>query len=397
MRLADLWGAPRGGRAAKAARGRSRAARVVAGLGSLLVLTALVAGLPVALYALAGSPVPHRMPSVHQIVLTLARPDDGTVLLAAVRLVSWIAWAVFAFAVLAEISARVRGLPASRLVFADPVRGFAAALVGTAVMGLLPILHLSPARSPGIAVSVPAATAPPRAGDQVAGSAAAAWPRQLRPGAGREDMRWSKHPARPRQYRVRPGDDLWEIAARFLGNGERWHEIFALNRGKPEPGGQRLTDPGFIEPGWTLRLPSRSAASPPSARRHGPARTAPPRPVCEPHGGPRRDQPAPAPSLRRSHHPPGHQHRRPGGPAVSLPGGGLIPVSSATYATTPARTSPRMRSTRCSATPPGRSPTPWTPWSSTAAPSWPPRSPAGSASPPPPPRPPGATVGSASR
>jgi hypothetical protein len=41
------------------------------------------------------------------------------------------------------------------------------------------------------------------------------------------------------------------------------------------------------------------------------------------------------------------------------------------------------------ATPPGRSPTPWTPWSSTETPSWPPRSPAGSASPAVPPRLPG--------
>jgi hypothetical protein len=49
---------------------------------------------------------------------------------------------------------------------------------------------------------------------------------------------------------------LYEIAERFLGNGDRAMEIFELNKGRWEPGGQQVADPEVIEPGWVLRLPA---------------------------------------------------------------------------------------------------------------------------------------------
>ncbi|MCW2503733.1 MAG: hypothetical protein JWO79_2017 [Actinomycetia bacterium] len=49
---------------------------------------------------------------------------------------------------------------------------------------------------------------------------------------------------------------LFEIAQRFLGSGARNTEIFALNKGRLEPGGARMTDPASILPGWILRLPA---------------------------------------------------------------------------------------------------------------------------------------------
>jgi len=61
-------------------------------------------------------------------------------------------------------------------------------------------------------------------------------------------------------YRVRPSFDgqpeyLFEIAERFLGDGDRLDEIFRLNQGRLQPDGQRLTVPDVIESGWVLRLP----------------------------------------------------------------------------------------------------------------------------------------------
>ncbi|GIE29288.1 hypothetical protein Ait01nite_023330 [Actinoplanes italicus] len=49
---------------------------------------------------------------------------------------------------------------------------------------------------------------------------------------------------------------LYEIAERFLGNGDRAMEIFELNKGRWEPGGQQVANPEVIEPGWVLRLPA---------------------------------------------------------------------------------------------------------------------------------------------
>ena len=49
---------------------------------------------------------------------------------------------------------------------------------------------------------------------------------------------------------------LYEIAQRFLGNGNLETEIFALNKGRVEADGQRFTNPAVIDPGWLLRLPA---------------------------------------------------------------------------------------------------------------------------------------------
>ena len=66
------------------------------------------------------------------------------------------------------------------------------------------------------------------------------------------------------------------LAERELGDPLRWSEIYQLNEGRSQPGGVTLTDPHWIDPGWTLR---------PSRHRHtifsdtAPASTPPPRPT----------------------------------------------------------------------------------------------------------------------
>jgi len=52
---------------------------------------------------------------------------------------------------------------------------------------------------------------------------------------------------------------LYEIAARTLGDGHRYLEIFDLNKSRLQPVGGRLTNPHVIEPGWVLRLPPGAA------------------------------------------------------------------------------------------------------------------------------------------
>jgi hypothetical protein len=50
-------------------------------------------------------------------------------------------------------------------------------------------------------------------------------------------------------------ESLWEIAARHLGDGRRYHEIFALNAGRTQPDGTKLTIASLIRPGWVLIMP----------------------------------------------------------------------------------------------------------------------------------------------
>ncbi|QNJ59588.1 LysM-like peptidoglycan binding protein [Arthrobacter phage King2] len=53
-----------------------------------------------------------------------------------------------------------------------------------------------------------------------------------------------------REHRVVPGDTLWGIAARYLGNGARWPEIYNMNRAVV--GG----NPNLIFPGQVFKVPA---------------------------------------------------------------------------------------------------------------------------------------------
>jgi len=82
-------------------------------------------------------------------------------------------------------------------------------------------------------------------------------------------------------YVVEPGDTLRGIAARFLGDENRWPEIFDLNRGKARlSDGRALTNPDLIWPGLRLTLPVAEAPGPaapaPAAKVAPPAQPVPP-------------------------------------------------------------------------------------------------------------------------
>lgn len=55
--------------------------------------------------------------------------------------------------------------------------------------------------------------------------------------------------AEPPRVGVEPGDTLWGLAEEHLGQGERWPEIYALNRAVVG------ADPDLIQPAQRLRLP----------------------------------------------------------------------------------------------------------------------------------------------
>ncbi|MDT7801446.1 MAG: hypothetical protein QOI78_4879 [Actinomycetota bacterium] len=77
---------------------------------------------------------------------------------------------------------------------------------------------------------------------------------------------------------------LFKIAEKALGDGQRFQEIFTLNKGRPRPDGTPFTDPAAIEPGQVLLLPD-DARDP--AVKFGPLPTpapaAPPAQAAAPH------------------------------------------------------------------------------------------------------------------
>lgn len=49
---------------------------------------------------------------------------------------------------------------------------------------------------------------------------------------------------------------LYELAERFLGDGNRYLEIFELNEGRTQPDGLKVTKPEVLVPGWVLVMPA---------------------------------------------------------------------------------------------------------------------------------------------
>ena len=86
----------------------NRTATVLRGLLALVVLVGLVVGLPLALLAVAGSPIPDSVPDPAQLWDTLTSRDDGTVLLVLLRGAAWFGWALFSVSVLADLVSRAR-------------------------------------------------------------------------------------------------------------------------------------------------------------------------------------------------------------------------------------------------------------------------------------------------
>jgi DNA-binding SARP family transcriptional activator len=79
---------------------------------------------------------------------------------------------------------------------------------------------------------------------------------------------------------VQRGDTLWGIAEHELGNPLRWSEILELNEGRSQPGGLTLTDPHWIDPGWTLLLPPESEPADSDSSSVPPTTPAVPAPVA---------------------------------------------------------------------------------------------------------------------
>ena len=97
-------------------------------------------------------------------------------------------------------------------------------------------------------------------------------------------------------YVVQPGDTLSEIAQAELGDADRYPDIAALNTGRPQPDGGKLTDPDLIRPGWHLRLPHEGRhTAPPTTPPSAPSARQP-----TPTGSPAHPSPPPQPTASAS-------------------------------------------------------------------------------------------------
>ncbi|WP_166850879.1 LysM peptidoglycan-binding domain-containing protein [Isoptericola sp. BMS4] len=216
------------------------ARRRLLGLAALVAILAITVGLPVVLVAVGANPLADGASWGD-----LTRPDDGSLALAAIKVIAWIAWAALTITLLVEIIARVRGIRPPRLPGLALPQGWAQGLVGAA-------FALFAAAGPTAVVSPPASAVPLDAVEPVVVGA----DRSVADGAARPQQQTKERDAPATvAYTVQPNDSLWSIAEKCLGDGHRYTELVELNAdllgGKPD----------FLQPGWVLTLPASPAPS----------------------------------------------------------------------------------------------------------------------------------------
>ena len=198
--------------------------RLITALGAALLLVAMLAGVPW-LLLLWG-----RVSELFTIdwSVALTSPDDGRLTLGLMSLVGWAAWAVLVVITAGEV---MRLVSRGRIRVSLPGTKWIRPLVGALLaMALSPVLTSHAQEPPSVAATAPQQlpTEPPEAGES----------------SGSEEAKartW-------REYTVQQGDELWDIAARELGGGERWRELAAAN--------PSLNVDAPLSPGIVLRLPA---------------------------------------------------------------------------------------------------------------------------------------------
>lgn len=244
--------------AALVPRRRRTPGQALAGLGAGLALLAGVVGVPLVLWVVAPIGLPDTWPVWSEVVHIVMRPDDGRLAVAAIRLVAWVAWAAFTWAVVIETHAALRNTTAPQVHPLGIVQRAAATLVGAVLLTLAAPAYSTVATPDTVAVQVV----------PDAGGHAAVRPTHSSPvGVGERTVaRVPRAEGRLPVVTVQDGDSLWFIAERHLGAGARYPEILALNVGRPQADGHALTDAHDIEPGWQLLLPANAVNVPATAQ-----------------------------------------------------------------------------------------------------------------------------------
>jgi DNA-binding SARP family transcriptional activator len=323
--------------------------RLARGLLGLAASVTLLAGIPWGLWHWVGWPLPHTIPTWAEVSAALTSngvPDE--LVINALAILVWIAWADLCLAVAVETAALVGGRKALRLPLAGPLQPLAAHLVA-AVMLLVPqgSLRATTPFPPPVAVvrtvqQAISAPQPPGAADELRHAVDTrnlpAAPSATTPSSTPRTalLRYTVRAADPARGVKR--DTLWGIAERFLGDGRRYPEIYQLNKGRPQPDGGRLTDPDRIWPGWVLDLPADATdclatpGTPPAPQRSTPPAAASPAPDRPPDTTTAQGEGAgssatrPTTTTRHQDQPPARplEPTRPGRPAIDLPGGGVV-------------------------------------------------------------------------
>ena len=211
-------------------------------------------GVPFALWQLAGWPLPHGIPSLHELREALSANDvPDSVIVKALALVGWCAWLMLIVCIAVETIAWMRGRAAREVRGAGALQPLVRKLVATAALAR----RQRPAHAER---GEPASTrdCSRRYQSPIRAARTRHTPSPLASIATTQPTTTVQTqvavPANP-VYTVQRHDTLWALAETHLGDPFRWREIYDLSRTTVQPGGRTLDDPNLIYPGWTLTFP----------------------------------------------------------------------------------------------------------------------------------------------
>ena len=229
---------------------RPRLKATIRALGAGIGLLLLLGVLPYLFAVTIGDPRPGWRD-------LLAGDASDTAVIAVLATITWLAWAQFALAVLAEIAAVLIRVPVpARIPGVLPGQQQMARAMVSAVFMLVPVL--SPLTAQAHAATLPAATATPTAGPTPTVG--------QHPGSSSSSVKTVPHQVIT-IHTDGPGT-YWDLAATYLGDGQRWSDIWHLNQGRHQDDGAHMTSPGLLRPGWTVLIPgSETTSQPPTS--HG--------------------------------------------------------------------------------------------------------------------------------
>ncbi len=202
--------------------------RALRALGALLALALLLLGIP---WVLVRVGRPEALLGVDWATSLTVAMDSG-VLVGALSVAAWLAWVVLALTVVLEA---VAVLTHSRVAVTLPGTAWLRPVVGALVLAAVAAPDGRRGRRRRLAR--------PAVGRR--GRAAVAAPAVAAPSVAQVPSR---------SYVVQPGDELWGVAERELGEGGRWRELVSLNPG--------LTESSRLEAGTRLILPQPPVAGP---------------------------------------------------------------------------------------------------------------------------------------
>ena len=204
----------------------------------LVVLLALLAGTPYGLLRLGHSPT-----ELSGGIDLLLQPDDGTLFLVVLTLIGWAAWAAFTASVMVEAVAVARRRSAPRIKGLSGMQSLAGFLLGGIVL-------LAPTAA-ATATAAPAAAAitTTHAGEHHTTTAAQHQGPTAPPAPSSSQARETNWPTHTVTSHT---ESPWDLAEEYLGAGQRWKDIAALNPDIAE----LATGDAYLPAGAVINLPA---------------------------------------------------------------------------------------------------------------------------------------------